>query len=101
MSTKSPAADQDRVNPTDDTPEYPLSAPIKPDDPMTRSAAASNPKLKPMAVSKNRQVPFRLCNHSPFPRAVASYSSPMMIVLGMRRQTRKNAHFRRAHRSHR
>lgn len=37
MSTKSPAADQDRVNPTDDTPEYPLSAPIKPDDPERRS----------------------------------------------------------------
>ncbi|MGH8419365.1 MAG: hypothetical protein ACRER8_19130 [Pseudomonas sp.] len=37
MSTKKPAADQDQANLPDETPEYPLSAPIKPDDPERRS----------------------------------------------------------------
>ncbi|WP_110950230.1 hypothetical protein [Pseudomonas bohemica] len=37
MSSKTPAVVPDRANHLDDTPEYPLSAPIKPDDPERRS----------------------------------------------------------------
>jgi hypothetical protein len=37
MSQKTPAHDPASTTPADDTPEYPLSAPIKPDDPERRS----------------------------------------------------------------
>ena len=37
MNLKKTATDQPVPNPADDTPEYPLSAPIKPDDPERRS----------------------------------------------------------------
>lgn len=36
-STDPGPADQGAANPPDDTPEYPLSAPIKPDDPERRT----------------------------------------------------------------
>jgi hypothetical protein len=37
MSAKTPPPDTQSPEPPDDTPEYPLSAPIKPDDPERRS----------------------------------------------------------------
>lgn len=37
MSAKTPASDNPSPEPPDETPEYPLSAPIKPDDPERRS----------------------------------------------------------------
>jgi len=37
MSAKTPPSDPQAAEPPDQTPEYPLSAPIKPDDPERRS----------------------------------------------------------------